>query len=147
MDLVGTHDYVLDRKRVPIPPAYRSAFAAGGFVTTGIGPFLVLHTLESWERASAVIRELPLETEDGGDVHRDFFGNALPVTPDQQGRVQLADQHVAHAGLDRDVLVVGVGDRFEVWDKATFVADEARRRELRRALVGRPSHAMAAGGS
>lgn len=146
MYFVGKHEYVLDRKRVPIPPVYRSAFAAGGYVTTGIGPYLVLHTLESWEHATAVVQEHSLETEDGGDVYRDFFGNAAPIAPDGQGRVQLSDQHIHHAGLERDVLLVGVGERFEIWDRATYEADEARRREARRMLVGRPT-AAAAGGS
>lgn len=145
MDLVGKHPYVLDRKRIPIPPLYRGEFAAGGYVTTGIGPFLVLHTLKSWESAKVAVREYSLETEAGGDVYRDFFGNAAPIAPDGQGRVQLSEEHVDHAGLERDVLLVGMLDRFEIWDKATFDAEEAHRKETRRTLIGRPGSAAAGG--
>lgn len=137
MHFVGKHDYALDRKRVPIPPAYREAFAEGGFVTTGIGPFLVLHTEESWGRACEVIEAVPLETEEGSDVHRDFFGNAAPIAPDGQGRVQLPDPLIEHAGLNKDVRVVGTGSRLEIWDKDTFEAREPQTQATRRTTIGR----------
>jgi len=139
MYFVGKHDYAMDRKRVPIPPPYRAAFAAGGFVTTGIGPFLVMHTAESWKHAAETIESVPLETEAGGHVHRDFFGNAAPIAPDGQGRVQLSDPLIEHAGLSHEVRVVGTGSRLEIWDKATFDERAPQSQATRRSTIGRPS--------
>ena len=138
MQFVGKAEYILDRKRVPIPPVYRAEFAGGGWVTTGIGPYLVLHTPDSWARAYAVIEAQSIETEEGSEIHRDFFGNAEMIQPDGQRRVQLTDDHIAHAGLEREVVVVGVGSRLEVWDRSTYEARDEQRKAARREAIGRP---------
>ncbi len=105
-------------------------------MTTGIGPYLVLHTMDSWERACAAVEEHFIETEDGGDVHRDFFSNAALITPDGQGRIQLPDPLIEHAGLEREVRVVGTGSRLEIWDRAAFQEREPQIRATRRAAMG-----------
>lgn len=144
MQFVGTFDYVLDeRKRVPIPPAYRAAFEAGGFISTGSDPCLVLHTPESLQRAAAIIEAIPEESAEGEDARRDFYGNIWPIQRDLQGRVTLRDDLCEYAGIgvredstSREVTVVGVGRRMEIWDRATYAAREGARKAARRAVAG-----------
>lgn len=136
MRFVGTFDYVLDdRNRVPIPPAYRSAFDQGGYIATGTDPCLVLHTLESFARASEIIEAIPEETKEGEDARRDFYGKVWPLQKDAQGRVTIREDLARFAGLTKEVKVVGVGRRMEVWDAATYDSREPDRQEARVSAV------------
>jgi MraZ protein len=138
MQFVGTFDYQLDdRKRVPIPPAYRGAFEAGGFLSTSTDPCLVLHTPDSFNRAAEIIEAIPEETEEGENARRDFYGNIWAVQKDGQGRLTLRDELIEHAGLTKDITVVGTGRRMEIWDKAAYQAREAERKAARRAATNR----------
>jgi MraZ protein len=133
---VGMYDYQLDdRGRIPIPPVYRAAFKDGGFVATSPDGCLALHTPDSFERAAAVLDALPEESSDGEDARRDFFANAFPVQPDTQGRIGLTERLLNHATLKKEVRVVGVGRRLEIWDRALWEAGEARRQAVRKAAV------------
>ncbi|MEX0781521.1 MAG: hypothetical protein WED87_07420 [Dehalococcoidia bacterium] len=136
MFFVGKYDYQMDdRNRVPIPPAYRAAFKEGGYVAQGTGSFLVLHTEESLESAAAVVELFPQESDFGENVRRDMFANAWPVTPDGQGRILLDRELVEHAGLRKEVKVVGTGRRMEIWDRASWEAGEDERKSARRQAV------------
>lgn len=136
MRFVGTFDYVLDdRNRVPIPPAYRGAFEEGGYIATGTDRCLVLHTIDSFARASEIIEAIPEETQEGEDARRDFYGKVWPLQKDAQGRVTIREDLANFAGLSKDVKVVGVGRRMEVWDSAAFDAREEARQAARIAAM------------
>jgi MraZ protein len=138
MYFVGKTEYqVDDRKRVPIPPVYRGAFDAGGYLSLGQERCIQLHTQESFAATAAIIEAIPAETKEGDDARRDFFGNVGIVQKDGQGRITLQDNFLAHAGINRDVFVVGVGDKLEIWDRATFAAREAEAAENRRKATAR----------
>jgi MraZ protein len=136
MRFVGTFDYVLDdRNRVPIPPVYRGAFDEGGYIATGTEPCLVLHTLDSFARASEIIEAIPEETQEGEDARRDFYGKVWPLQKDAQGRVTIREDLAKFARLTKDVKVVGVGRRMEVWDSATYESREEARQAARIAAL------------
>ena len=138
MFFVGKVDYQLDdRKRIPIPPVYRGAFDAGGYMGMGADGCVVLYTNESFDRTAAIIEAIPAETKEGDDARRDFYGNLWNLQKDGQGRITVKDEYIDHAGLARDVLVVGVGDKLEVWDRATYLAREEEQRENRRRATAR----------
>lgn len=133
MFFVGKYDYQMDdRNRVPIPPAYRAAFKEGGYVTRGTGSWLVLHTEESLQKAAEVVAALPRESDYGENVRRDLFANTWPVSPDGQGRILLDRELIEHAGLRKEVKVVGTGERMEIWDRAAWEAGEDERQQARR---------------
>lgn len=130
MLFVGTFPYQMDRNRVPIPPSFRGAFEAGGLVSTGTAPCLVLRTMEAFEEASAGVDSLP-DNEAGDDARRDFFANTHSIQKDGQGRVVLPQNLVEHAGLKREVVVAGVGRTLEIWDRATWEARDEQRKATR----------------
>lgn len=129
----GKFPYLLDeRNRVPIPPHFRAAFDTGAYITTGgADPCLVLHTPESLAQAAAIIEAIPEETELGEQARRDFFGNMQPINKDAQGRITLTADMVQHAGLKKNVVVVGTGRRMEIWDQGVYEAGEEARRQAR----------------
>jgi MraZ protein len=132
MRFVGTFDYALDdRNRVPIPPAYRSAFEEGGYLATGTEKCLVIHTPDSFTRAAELIEAIPEETQEGEDARRDFYGKVWPLQKDGQGRILIKEELLKFAGLVKEVKVVGVGRRLEVWDSAAYDARESDRQAAR----------------
>ena len=133
MKFTGKFTFKLDdRNRVPIPVAYRDAFAVGAQITTGgDSPCLVLHTPESLDEAAALIEAIPPDTYLGEQVRRDFYANMQPFKKDAQGRITLTPDLMAYAGIEKEVMFVGTGRRLEIWDKDRFLADEAARRQAR----------------
>jgi MraZ protein len=118
---VGTEDYQLDdRNRIPIPPLYRAAFERGGYINRGQAPCLQLYTPESFATAADLFMSIPAETEEGDDARRAFFGSTRGIQKDTQGRITLKDDLLAYAGITKEVVVVGVGDKFEIWDREAF---------------------------
>ena len=133
MYFVGKYDYQMDdRNRIPIPPPYRAAFKDGIYVAQGTGSFLLLLTEEGLEKAAEVVEAFPQESDYGENVRRDLFANSFFVTPDGQGRILLDRELVDHAGLRKEVKVVGTGRRMEIWDRTAWEAGEAERKGARR---------------
>jgi MraZ protein len=125
MYFVGKHEYqVDDRKRVPIPPLYRPAFESGGYLSFANDPCIQLHTAESFAATARIIEAIPAETPEGDEARRAFFGNVGQAQKDGQGRITLGPEFLAHAGITRDVVVVGVGEKLEIWDRARYAAQE-----------------------
>jgi MraZ protein len=129
----GTYEYQLDdRNRVALPPAFRDAYDAGAVLATGVEPCVLVYTPSGFEKAGAAIEAIPIETEDGREARRDFYGNAFPEKKDAQGRILLRGMLITHAGLRKDVLVIGAGDCLEIWDRPTYEARAAEREAARR---------------
>jgi MraZ protein len=138
MYFVGKVDYQLDdRKRVPIPPLYRAAFESGGYLSLANDPCIQLHTSESFAATARIIESIPAETPEGDAARRAFFGNVSLVQKDAQGRITLGQEFLAHAGLTREVSVVGVGDKLEIWDRATYAARAGDALEAKRQATAR----------
>ncbi len=130
---LGTYPYQMDDKnRVPIPPRYRAQFEDGAVLTIGLEPCVVLYTPEGFQEASEKVESIPDETEEGREARRDFFANAQPLDKDGQGRLTLAEKWIRHAGLQKDVVVIGAGKFLEIWDKATWDNRDSGRSSARR---------------
>lgn len=133
MAFLGTYPYQLDEKhRVPIPPRYRAQFEEGAILTTGLEPCVMLYTPAGFDEASEKVQSIPEETEEGRDARRDFFGNAQPVDKDSQGRVTLHDKWIQHAGLAKEIVVIGVGKWMEIWDRQAWESRDPNRATARR---------------
>ena len=124
--LLGEHEHTLDDKnRLTLPAKFRQAFGDGIVVTRGIDTCLEAYTPDDWSRRT-VGRLATLETlsKEGRRMQRFFFSGAVETELDKQGRVAIPAALIQHAQLDRDVVVAGVNDHLEIWDRAAW------RREL-----------------
>lgn len=131
-----------DRGRVPIPPQFRDAFKAGGYIGAAPDGCLLLYTNEEFERQAAIIDALPDGDPVAEEARRDFYANFWPIQLDSQGRISLRDDLAARAGIRRSspgtgddaasrVTVAGVGRRVEIWNTETWIQREAARKEAR----------------
>ncbi len=83
---------------------------------------LLIFPRPAWESFRAKLLTLPMSAE---DWRRVFLGSAMDVDIDAASRVLIAPELREWAGLERDVLLVGMGSRFELWDKVRHDAHEA----------------------
>lgn len=124
--LLGEYEHTLDDKnRLTLPARFRRAFEDGIVVTRGMDGCLFAYTREDWDRhVESRFAGLDPLSKEGRRMHRFFFSGAAEAELDKQGRVGLPAALLQHAKLDRDVVVAGVRDHLEIWDR------DAWRREL-----------------
>ncbi len=124
--LLGEYEHTIDDKnRLTLPARFRHVFGDGIVVTRGMDGCLFAYTREDWaELVQTRLAALdPLRIE-GRRMQRFFFSGATETELDKQGRVGVPAALLQHAKLGRDVVVAGVNDHLEIWDRAAW------RREL-----------------
>ena len=120
--LLGEYEHTIDDKnRLTLPVRFRAAFAEGIVVTRGMDGCLSAYAPSNWQRVveSRLATLHPLSKE-GRRMHRFFFAGASEGQLDKQGRVGLPAPLLEHAKLGRDVVVAGVNDHLEIWDRAAW---------------------------
>ena len=118
---LGEHQHTIDPKgRVVLPSRFREELARGCFITKGQERCLFVFTPEQWEHEVERIRALPRTDRRLRNYSRVFFAGALDQKPDKQGRIQIPATLRDYAGLEKEVFVVGVGERVEIWDSAKW---------------------------
>jgi MraZ protein len=124
--LLGTHEHTIDDKnRLTLPARFRHVFGDGIVVTRGMDGCLYAYTRVDWDRlVQDNLATLNPLSQEGRRMQRFFFSAAAEAEPDKQGRVSLPAALLEHAKLGRDVVVAGVHDHLEIWDR------DAWRREL-----------------
>jgi MraZ protein len=125
-ELLGTHSYQLDPKgRLSLPARFREAFADGAWVTIGQDGCLFAFPRVEWERRADEVGASPLSDAAGRAYARLFFGASDELKLDNQGRLTLPGRLREGVGITKDVIVLGVRDRMEVWDRAAYQRYEA----------------------
>jgi MraZ protein len=125
-ELLGTHSYTLDPKgRLSLPTRFREAFADGAWITIGQDGCLFAFPRAEWERRSEEIGASPLSDAPGRAYARMFFGSSDEAKLDAQGRLTVPGRLRETVGIGRDVVVLGVRDRMEIWDRETYERYEA----------------------
>ena len=124
--LLGEYEHTLDDKgRITLPAKFRERFKNGIVITRGMDRCLYAYTPAEWQSlVQSTLASLNPLSPDGRKLQRFFFSGAAETAPDKQGRVSIPPALLTHAKLGRDVVVAGVHDHLEIWDR------DAWRREL-----------------
>ncbi|MBQ7607127.1 MAG: division/cell wall cluster transcriptional repressor MraZ [Desulfovibrionaceae bacterium] len=125
---VNTHYRSLDAKgRIILPPEYREGLAAcsqeseeQSFWLTGFYGRLVAYIPAQWETITEQLCKIPFTNVKLSHFKSKVMGLATCLSPDAQGRVRIPQPLVREAGLEKDVVLVGMLDRFEIWDQHRF---------------------------
>jgi transcriptional regulator MraZ len=138
--LLGTHDHTIDDKsRLTLPAKFRSAFEGGVVVTRGLDSCLVAYPRDEWTRSQSRIADLDQLSGEARGLQRVVYANAVEGELDKQGRIVISARLREYAGLERDVVVAGVNDHLEIWDRAAWqreLADsEGRTRDVAERLA------------
>ncbi len=118
--LIGTFQHNIDPKgRVIIPAKFREELGDLFYATKGLDTANVtIYSKEDWEELGRKIASFPASKT--AVLQRVLFAPAAALEPDKQGRVLLPQNLRDYAGLDKDVVVNGVGTKVEIWDKARW---------------------------
>jgi MraZ protein len=124
--LLGEYEHTIDDKnRLTLPARFRGDFARGIVITRGLDGCLFAYTREAWERlVASTLAQVDQLSQEGRRLYRHFFSGASEGELDRQGRVMLPAALIEHGKLGREVVVAGVNDRLEIWDRGAW------RREL-----------------
>ncbi len=109
-----------DKNRLTLPARFRAALAAGVVLARGLEKNVDVYPRESWDANMARIAELDSLTREARAMKRYVFAGAAVIEPDRQGRVLIPAHLATHAGLDKEVVLAGVSDHLEIWDRAEW---------------------------
>jgi MraZ protein len=119
---LGEFQHSLDAKgRVILPAKFREQLADGAVVTRGRGGCLAVYPLDEFEAVAREVRESSKRGAVELNAARAFFGGAVDVVPDKQGRVPIPQNLRDFARLSQQVVVVGVYSRVEIWDREQWL--------------------------
>ena len=121
--LLGEFNHSIDEKgRLIIPAKLREDLGENYVICNGMEGCLFLHSEEEWKKFVAELETLPRMNKDARIFKRYFFGSASEGTFDKQGRLLVPPSLRRAAQLEKDVVLVGVQDRVEIWDRAQWEA-------------------------
>jgi MraZ protein len=131
---LGEFEHLIDEKnRLTLPAKFREALADGVVVTRGMDGCLSAYPVDAWHAlVQSRLGSLDPLSQDDRMMQRYFYSAAAEAKPDKQGRIMLPAALVEHAELGREVIVAGVYDHLEIWDRAAWrkqIADVEGRAE------------------
>ena len=119
---MGEYNHTIDAKgRLIVPTKFREQLGEAFVITKGNDGCLAIYTNGAWEAFLGKIQTLPANNHIRTYV-RNIVGSSLEVTTDKQGRILVPGNLREHAGLEKDVVLAGVIDKIEVWDKERWGA-------------------------
>jgi MraZ protein len=118
----GTFDYTLDAKnRLTVPARFRAALSEGVVMAKGTEPCVVLWTPDDYDAfTTSMLDSFHPLSEDREKLERFYASSSHDTELDSAGRVGVPPFLMQHAGLEKDVVVIGARNRIEVWDRAKW---------------------------
>lgn len=118
---MGEYMHSIDTKgRVILPADFRADLGECFVITKGLDNCLFIYTTSEWEKLSEKLKQLPLAKAEARAFVRFFFAGARQMECDKQGRFLIPANLRAHAKLQKDVVLIGISNRIEVWSKAEW---------------------------
>jgi len=116
----GEFFHSIDRKgRLILPSKFREAakgnFVEKFFVTRGLDTCLFMFSEEEWRSQETKFKAMSFTKQESRIFNRLYFSGAVDVIPDRQGRILLPQFQKDYAQIKRDVVIVGVSNRIEIW--------------------------------
>lgn len=123
---MGEYQHNVDLKgRLIIPSKYREQLGEKLVVTKGLDGCLYLYPMEEWEAILQKLKGLNLLKAQDRQFMRFFVAGATECELDKQGRILLPVSLRNAAGIEKDVILAGMMERIEIWDKARWEENTA----------------------
>ena len=121
----GHFEYALDAKnRLNVPAKVRAAFSGGVVLAQGLEPCVTIWVPDEFERwTQSFLANLNPLSPERRKLTRYFAGTSFDAELDSAGRVTLNPALIDHAGIDREVMIVGNLDHLEVWDRRRWAEE------------------------
>ncbi|AYO30346.1 transcriptional regulator MraZ [Biomaibacter acetigenes] len=113
---MGQFQHSLDPKgRLIIPAKFRELLGDTFILTKGLDRCLFVYPKDEWAVLEQKLKSLPFTQKDARAFIRFFFSGAVEIEMDKQGRILIPPQLREHARIDRDLVIIGVSNRAEIW--------------------------------
>lgn len=113
---LGEYQHSIDEKgRVIMPARFREQLGSTFIITRGLDGCLFVYPHEEWLKLSNEVQNLPLARKDARAFSRLLFSGAVEGECDKQGRVSLPNVLREFARIQKDVVIIGVSSRLEIW--------------------------------
>jgi len=117
----GEYHHTLDGKgRVIVPSRLREGLGDRFVVTRGLDNCLFVYPNAEWVRLEQKLKQLPFTKSDSRAFMRLFFSGAMEVEADKQGRILIPQNLREYAGIERDIMFIGVSNRVEIWSEQSW---------------------------
>ena len=116
--LIGEYEHSLDAKgRLIMPAKLRTDMGEKFIITKGLDGCLFVCSQNEWSNFESKLKELPLTNKNARDFVRFFLSGATECEIDKQGRFLLVNTLREYAEITKEVIIIGVGTRLEIWNK------------------------------
>jgi len=116
--LIGEYEHSLDVKgRLILPIKIRENLGEKFIITKGLDGCLFGFSKSEWSNFEEKLKTLPLTNKNARDFVRFFLSGAIECEIDKQGRFLIASNLREYAGLEKEIVIIGIGTRIELWNK------------------------------
>ncbi len=123
--LIGEYEHTLDSKgRIAMPAKLRKDMGDTFIVTKGLDGCLFAFSSEEWLNFEEKLKALPLSDKNARNFVRFFLAGATECELDKQGRFLIPSNLRIAAKLEKEAIIIGVGTRLEIWNRATWNAKD-----------------------
>ena len=121
----GEHEHTIDKKgRLIIPSKFRDSFKEYDieklYITRGLDKCLFMFTENEWKTQEAKFKAMSFTKPEARKFNRLYFSGAAQIECDKQGRILIPKYLKDYAAIKRDVVIIGVSNRIEVWSKDSW---------------------------
>ena len=114
----GKYNHTIDTKgRLIVPSKFRDLLGDEFVVTKGADGCLVVYDNNGWKAFEETLQEMPMNRKDVRQVARFFLAGAADGEVDKQGRILIPTDLRDYAGLEKEVVLIGMADKIEIWSK------------------------------
>ena len=118
---IGEFNHNIDDKgRMSIPSHFREELKEKFYVTKGLDGCLFIFPLKEWKIFEEKLSKLPLSNSSARTFVRLFYAGAIECNLDKQGRINISNILREHANIKKEVSIIGVGNRIEIWSKINW---------------------------
>ena len=122
---IGEYEHSVDVKgRVIMPAKLREDIGEKFILTKGLDGCLFAYSQTEWTNFEEKLKTLPLTNKNARDFVRFFLSGAIECEIDKQGRFLIPGNLRTYAKLDKEIIIIGVGTRIEIWNKASWIQSE-----------------------
>ena len=123
--LMGSYQNSIDAKnRFSVPAKFRDDLGQTCILAKGLDKCLVIYPMDTWEHQQKELAKLPRSDERARAFLRYTYASALDCEIDKQGRIVLPEQWRLYAGIEKDLVTIGMLDRIEIWSKDVYDNDK-----------------------
>lgn len=117
--LIGEYYHNLDAKgRVSIPSKFRDDLGGSFVLSKGLDNCLYAYSVSEWDTFKNEL--LTMRGSNAQKIRRFFFSGATECEIDSQGRVVIPPNFREYASLLKEVVIVGVSNRAEIWNRESW---------------------------